>query len=68
MKHFYIRYDLGEGIPTYDFCLKVESIAEACKEAEKILKSDYGEQFEVSNEYSCEEITAEELLKRMTLN
>lgn len=75
MEHYYIVADIGEGIPSYNFVLKAKNLRDACLEAEKILKEDYPDQArskgsDTFNEYdySCREITAEQLLKELTLN
>ena len=66
MKNYYIRADLGDGIPCYDFVLKAKDFDTARKEAGKLLEKDYPEV--MGDDFSCEEITADELLKRLTLN
>lgn len=70
LKHFYIRADLGDGIPSYDFVLKATILDVAEKKAKSILKKDYPEQWSWSDgiDFSCEEITAETLLERLTVN
>ena len=66
MKNYYVRADLGDGIPIYDFVLKAKTIEEAMKRAGEILREDYPEHD--SEDFSVCEITADELLKRLTIN
>jgi len=66
-KYFYVRVELGECIPSYDFCLKAKTFEKAKELATEIITEDYPEQSEYAD-YFLIEITAEQLLKRMTLN
>jgi molybdate-binding protein len=70
MKNYYVCCDLGEGIPSYDFVVRAESLDEAVKKAEKIINTDYPENWKEYNDkdFSCHEITAEQLLERLTIN
>ena len=72
LKYFYVCADIGEGIPSYDFVLKCKNIDIACLKARKILKNDYQDEWEAHGKdginFSCGEITAQELLERMCLN
>lgn len=72
MKNYYIVADIGEGIPSYNFILRAKSIDIAKLKAGKILKTDYPDQWnwngELGIDFTCREITAEQLLKDLTLN
>lgn len=72
MKYFYVIADIGDGIPSYDFCLRAKTQQSAENKAWKILKADYPECFGTKSwrtgDFSICEITAEQLLKRLTLN
>jgi hypothetical protein len=71
MKNYYVRADLGEEVPSYDFIVKAKTQEEAEKLAEKELKESYAEQWSYGVggiDFSCYEITAEELLARLTIN
>jgi hypothetical protein len=72
MKNYYIRADLGDGIPSYDFVIRAKTLINAENKAWKILRQDYSEVFTEkrfrTGDFSICEITAEELLKRLTLN
>lgn len=70
LKYFYIRADLGDGIPSYDFVVKATIFDVAEKLAKKILKKDYPEQWSWRDgiDFKCEDITAETLLNRLTVN
>jgi hypothetical protein len=66
MKNYYIRAEICEGYPDYEFVIKANSLDIAISKANKILKADYPEEYRKDNFY-CTHITAEELLERMTL-
>lgn len=68
MKNYYVLCDVGEGIPCYDFVIKAKSLKEAIKKGGAILKADYPENWDYNkNDFSVCEITAEELLNRLTI-
>jgi len=46
MKNYLIKADIGEGYPYYTFMLNAKNQKEAEKEAKRIVKSDYKEQWE----------------------
>jgi len=69
MKNYYVNCDVGEGYPNYDFVVIAKTLKEATKIGGKILKEDYPENWEYNkNDFSVEEITAEQLLLKMTIN
>jgi len=61
MKNYYIRAEVCEGYPDYDFAIKAKTQAEAQKQAKKILMTDYPDIFigKYADRFSCYEITAE---------
>jgi len=71
--------DLAEGTPCYDFVIKANNIDEAKRIANDIIWKDYPEEMSLQNDMTtnkedtlesfwCEEITAEKLLEKMTIN
>lgn len=70
LKFYYIRAEVGEGYPSYDFVLKYKTLKQAEKEAKKILMQDYPDTFvgKYADRFSCYEVTADQLIKIMTLN
>lgn len=76
MKKYYISMDLGEGVPIYDFVINAENEDEGKRIANDILWSNYPEEMslqgndkgETEEAFWITEITAEELLERMTIN
>jgi len=69
MKNYYIRADLGDGIPSYDFVVKAENLDDAIKQGGAILRQDYPEEYrDRENDFYCCHITAEQLLKRLTID
>jgi hypothetical protein len=70
MKNYYIYATLNDYMPCYDFVIKAKTLESAKNKAEKILKTDYPEQWNDRHgiDYTCREITAEGLLKALTLN
>ena len=48
MKTYLIKADIGEGYPYYTFMLNAKNQKEAEKEAKRIVKADYKEQWEHS--------------------
>jgi len=70
MKNYYIRAEVCEGYPDFDFVLKAKTQAQAQKQAKKILMTDYPDIFvgKYADRFSCYEITAEQLLAQLTLN
>ena len=66
MKTFYVRADIQEEMPTYDFVVKANTRKQAEKIAKKIIATDY--QDFTDYPFSCEEVTAQELLETMTIN
>ena len=69
MKHYYISFELGDGIPDYDFVLRAKNIDIAMLKARKILRQDYPMEWRIQKgDFGCSEITADELLQRMCLN
>jgi hypothetical protein len=67
MKNYYVRIDIADGYPTYDFVIKANSLDSAISKANKIFKTDYPEEYRKDNFY-CTHITADQLLERMTVN
>ena len=68
-KMFLVEADLGEGIPTYTFIVKADTLEEANKVAGKIIKTDYPENWEYNkDDYSVHEVDAEQLIERLTIN
>ena len=68
-KTYYVNCDVGEGYPSYDFVVKAKTLKEAIRLAGKELKYSYPENWEYNkNDFSVCEITANELLERLTLN
>jgi len=70
MKTYYIRAEIGEGYPDYDFVIKAKSQKEAERIAKKILKADYPDIFvgKYADRFSCHEITGKQLLEQLTIN
>jgi len=70
MENYYISTEIEENMPTYDFILKAKTEKEAEKLAHKIIKKDYPEHYKYgkASDIYIEEITAEKLLKDLTLN
>lgn len=68
MKYFYVRYEVGEDYPNYVFVIKAETLNKAYKLVDKILMTDYPEEYELNNHYSLCEITPEELLNKLLIN
>lgn len=71
MKNYYVSCELEEGTPDYNFVIKAENQDEADEKAFTIILKDYPE-YEKNNDsqynFSVKEITADELLAKMTLN
>jgi hypothetical protein len=68
MKHYYIHFEVGEGYPDYEFVIKAKDFESAKFLAGVTLSADYPEQFKSDNDFYCIEITAEQLLERLTIN
>lgn len=70
MKNYYIRAEVCEEYPDYDFVIKAKTQEEAEKIAKNILIQDYPDIFvgKYADRFSCYEITAEELLRNLTIN
>jgi hypothetical protein len=70
MKHYFIRAEVCEGYPDYEFVLKEKTQKQAESRAKKILMQDYPDIFKgkYADRFSCYEITAEDLIKILTLN
>jgi len=70
MQNYYIRAEVCEGYPDYEFVLKAKTQVQAEKQAKKILMTDYPEIFvgKYADRFLCKEITAEQLLAQLTLN
>ena len=62
--NYYIVADIGDDIPSYNFVVKAGSRIEAEAIAENTLERDYSDY----KDYTCREITADELLKQLTVN
>ena len=41
MKYFYVRYEVADGYPDYEFVIKAESFEEAKEIATEIIDKDY---------------------------
>lgn len=70
MKHYFIRAEIEESYPDYEFVIKAKTQEEAEKLAQKELTESYPDIFvgKYADRFSCYEITAEELLQRLTIN
>jgi hypothetical protein len=70
MKHYYTSTTIEEGMPEYMFVLRAQNSEQAEMKAHKIIKKDYPEhyKFGLANDIYVEEVTAESLLKLLTLN
>ena len=62
---FYIQQEIGEGIPDYNFIVKAIGSEEAHKIATKIIKTDYPD---YGINYSCIPLSANKIIKLLTLN
>ena len=67
MKHYYIRAEINEEYPDYDFVVRARSLDGALTIANEILEKDYPEEYRKDNFY-CKMITAKELLAILTIN
>lgn len=68
-KIFLVEADLGEGVPTYTFIVRANTLKEADKVARSIIKADYPENWEYNkDDYAVHEVNAEELIERLTIN
>lgn len=70
MKNYFIRAEIGEEYPDYEFVIKSKTQKQAEKLAQKELTTSYPDIFvgKYADRFSCHEITAQELLERMTIN
>lgn len=70
MKNYYVRAEVMEGAPDYEFVLRAENLDHAINLAKKELKESYPDIFagKYSDNFYCTHITGEELLKKMTIN
>lgn len=69
MKYYFITFELGDGIPNYDFVIRAKTLKSAENIARKILKQDYPMEWKIQKgDFGCGETTAEQLLKDLTLN
>lgn len=68
MKYFYVRYEVADGYPDYEFVIKAESFEEAKEIATEIIDKDYEQEWEDNKNFAMYEITAEQLLERMLIN
>ncbi len=59
--------DMGDGIPNYDFVIKAKSLKEAENMAYKVIKADYPDYTQAHEQFSCHEISANDLLERLTI-
>ena len=67
MKHYFVNFEVDEGVPDYEFVIKAESLSKAREKANIIIKQDYPEAYEKDN-FKCNKITAEQLLDLLTIN
>jgi hypothetical protein len=67
MKNYYVRIDIADGYPCYEFVIKANSLDSAISKANKIFKEDYPEEYRKDSFY-CTHVTADQLLERMTVN
>lgn len=69
-KNYFIRAEVMEGYPDYEFVIKSKTQAQAEKIAKKELTTSYPEIFvgKYADRFSCYEITGKELLERLTIN
>lgn len=67
MRNYYVVVEIEEGMPDYNFVLKAKSLKEAEDEAYKIIKSDYPDYTQAHESFNCREISADDLLERLTL-
>lgn len=68
MKNYYIEVELGEGIPTYNFVIKAQDNDTARELAWKEVDASYPDCDMKHTELHCGEITAEDLLLKLTIN
>jgi hypothetical protein len=69
MKNYFITFEVAEGVPDYDFVIRAKTEKSAQNIARKIIMQDYPMEWEIQKgDFGCSEITAEQLLKQMTLN
>ena len=64
-QYYYIIQELEEGLPDYDFVVKADNYMEAHEIATKVITTDYPD-YEIN--YSCHQVTAKQLLERLTIN
>lgn len=80
-KYFFVSADIGEGIPSYQFVLNAPNIEEATREAFEIITRDYPEECTakggggvywekdgIYDDFSVHELTAKEIIERLTIN
>lgn len=68
MNHYYINCELGEGIPDYNFVIQAKDNEEARAEAWVIFEKDYPDYSMKQRQIQCAEVTADQLLERLTIN
>ncbi len=70
MKHYYIRAEVQEGYPDYDFVIKAKNETTARIHARAILTQDYPDVFigKYAENFSCEEVNGRQLLEIMTIS
>lgn len=69
IKYFYVRAELGDGIPDYCFVIKSDTFENAEKLAKGIIADDYEGEYEgVSERFSVTEVTPEKLLQITLIN
>ena len=68
MKNFYIEVDFGEGIPTYNFVIKAIDHETARAIAWKEIDASYPDTDMKYTKMQSSQITAEQLLERLTIN
>lgn len=68
MKYYYIRAEIDEWYPYYDFVIKADTQTQASEIARDIVLSDYPD-FDLSTKHiDCNEVTPDEFIRIMTIN
>lgn len=70
MKNFFVRAEIGEGYPDYEFIVKAKNLSTAKIHARLILKQDYPDIFtgKYEDRFSCRQVNQKQLLELMTIN
>lgn len=69
MKNYYIRAEVAEDYPDYDFVIQAKTQKQAESKAKKILMQDYPDIFvgKYADRFSCYEVSPDQLLNILTI-